>query len=358
MFEEETFDNILDRVLERVPDDIDTRESSFMYTAASMVCVELEEMYIDLGAIYDAAFYDTADREGKLKKSEERGIDITQFDATAAVVILEIKPVDLDIEIGSRFSLDEDLVYAVTEKVSDGLYLAVAETEGTAGNVTGYVTPVDYIENLESAQITSVKVWGEEEKDEGQIDDIFYGSLNAQAFGGNKEDYYEKMKKISGIGGVKVYTAGEWKGGGTVRLVFTTSGHAKPEPSFVEEVQQKIDPHGMDGEGIAPVGHTVTVEGVSETSIDVLLQLELQAGYEWEDVREYAEQAVDEYLQLLNAEWEDKDAIVVRISQIEIRMLDIPGIVDVTQLTINGNEENLVLDKDAIAVRGNVNAGV
>lgn len=357
MFEEETFENILDRVLERVPDDIDTRESSFVYTAAASVCLELEEMYADLGMIYDAAFYDTADREGKLKKCEERGIDITQFDATAAEVILETAPAELEVDIGSRFGMDDDLIYTVTEKISDGVYLAVAETEGSAGNVTGDVTPVDYMEGLETAQITSVREWGKEEEDESQIDDVFYGSLNAQAFGGNREYYYEEMKKISGVGGVKIYSAGEWNGGGTVRLVFTTSEDMKPEPSFVEEVQQMIDPHGnKDGEGIAPVGHTVTVEGVSETSVDVQMHLELQAGYEWEDVREYAEQSVDKYLQSLNEGWEDVNGIIVRISQLEIRMLELPGVVDVRALSINGKEENLVLDKDAVAVRGNMDA--
>lgn len=357
MYEEQTYDVILDRILARMPDTMDVRESSFLFNASAPIAVELQNMYLALDNILNITFFDTADREGKLQRCKERGIDVTQFDATRSVCVMETKPSSIDIPIGSRFNYN-DLNFIVIEKVADGTYRVQCETFGTSGNVTGEVTPVDYINNLESAEITTIYQWGEDEADESLIDESFYASLNSQAFGGNRADYIEKMKKIAGVGGVKVYSAAEWKGGGTVRLVFTTSSYTKPADSFVDSIQTQIDPLENQGAGygIAPIGHTVTVEGVSEASVDISMALTLDSGYVWEDVSEYVEQAIDSYFESLNAEWESLSNIIVRISQIEARILDIVGIVDVSGTTLNGTDSNLVVDKDSIVVRGNVNA--
>ena len=49
-------------------------------------------------------------------------------------------------------------------------------------------------------------------------------------------------------------------------------------------------------------------------------------------------------------------SILVRISQIESRLLDVEGIVDIGGTALNGAENNLALGVDSIAKRGTVNA--
>ena len=44
----------------------------------------------------------------------------------------------------------------------------------------------------------------------------------------------------------------------------------------------------------------------------------------------------------------------IRISQIESALLDLEPVLDISNTKLNGIEENLVLDQDAIAVRGDV----
>ena len=46
--------------------------------------------------------------------------------------------------------------------------------------------------------------------------------------------------------------------------------------------------------------------------------------------------------------------MVVRISQIETRILDLAGILDITATTINGKEENLALKENEIPVKGEI----
>lgn len=357
MYENETYEGILDRVLSRMPSSLDTRETSFLYNASAPVAVELQNIYLALDNILNITFFDTSDREGKLQRCKERGIDTTQFDATKSICVLETMPSTLDIPIGTRFNYDT-INFAVIEKISNGVYRVECEENGTMGNVTGSVTPIDYVTGLESSEITSIYRYGEDEADETLIDEAYYNSLNSQAFGGNRADYIEKVKKIAGVGGVKVYSGAEWQGGGTVKLVVTTSAYTKPTDEFIAAVQTQIDPLQNQGEGygIAPIGHTVTVMGVSESTVDISMALALQTGYTWEDVSEYVNKAIDSYFESLNSEWEDADSIIVRISQIETRILDVTGIIDISDTALNGDKNNLTVDKDSIVVRGSVNA--
>lgn len=357
MYEKETYDDILERMLNRTPETMDTRESSFLYNAIAPVAIELQNMYIALENIRNITFFDTADREGKYQRCKERGIDTTQFDATCSICVLEITPEDVNVPVGTRFNYNA-INFVVTDKVNNGEYYVRCEEPGIGGNVIGDVSPVDYIAGLMTAKITSIYRYGEDEADEEEIDKIYYASLNSQAFGGNKADYLEKMKKIAGVGGVKVYTAAEWMGGGTVKLVFSTSANTKPSASFVSDIQNMIDPVTNQGAGygIAPIGHTVTVVGVDVTTVDILFDVVLQEGYVWEDIKGYVEQTIDTYFERLNSEWDSVDNIIVRVSQIETRILEIPGVIDVSNVSINGKHSNLTVDNNSIIVRGSVNA--
>ena len=218
--------------------------------------------------------------------------------------------------------------------------------------------PVDYIDGLESCQITDIYQWGEDEADIEEINDVYYSSLNSHAFGGNRSDYIKKMKAIAGVGGVKVYTAADWNGGGTCKLVFSTSSYTKPSDSFVDSIQEQIDPLENQGEGygIAPIGNMVTVVGVDETTVDISAKVTLSEGYTWDDVSTYVSDAIDSYFMSLNSEWDNNKNIIVRLSQIEMRILNVTGIIDVAEITLNGSTSNLTIDKDSIVIRGNVNA--
>lgn len=60
MFEDQTFDTILQRMLDRVPTDIDKREGSIIYDALAPAAVELAQMYVELDLNANLRFADTA----------------------------------------------------------------------------------------------------------------------------------------------------------------------------------------------------------------------------------------------------------------------------------------------------------
>ena len=219
----------------------------------------------------------------------------------------------------------------------------------------GQIIPIEYVPGLTHAELVELLIPGEDEEGTEELRAKYFNSLNSQAFGGNVTDYKEKVNKIPGVGGVKVYPV--WAGGGTVKLVIINSEYNKPSAELVGTVQEFIDPPDTPGQGIgiAPIGHTVTVAGVAEQLIDITTDITYQSGWSWSDVQAYVNTKIDDYLLSLRKGWADTDNIVVRISQIETHLLSVPGILDIGNTAINGTEANFVVAADSIPVRGSVN---
>lgn len=401
MYEAQTYESILARMLQKalsINSNLDTREGSLVWYGDAPAAVELQNLYIALDTVLNETFADTATRPYLILRAAERGL--SPQPASPAILQMAITPTTLFLPLNTRFSIGE-LNYNVSADRGSGNYELTCETAGEAGNnYTGTVIPIEYVDGLETCKITSVLVPGEDEEDTELFRQRYLNSLNAQAFGGNQIDYIEKVNAIPGVGGVKVYRA--WNGnlkpanmippkeaeawieglsgvpepvklwldtvyaaaknnmftvGGTVKLVVINSTFTVPSPTLVEQVQTAVDPlqNAGEGVGIAPIGHVVRVEGVQEETVDLGFALYYQRGWSWEDVSGYVTEAINGYFLELAQSWADQDeALVVRISQIESRLLGITGILDIANTTINEKDANHTLALDHIPVLGSL----
>lgn len=401
MYEAQTYESILARMLQKalsINSNLDTREGSLVWYGDAPAAVELQNLYIALDTVLNETFADTATRPYLILRAAERGL--SPQPASPAILQMAITPTTLFLPLNTRFSIGE-LNYNVSADRGSGNYELTCETAGEAGNnYTGTVIPIEYVDGLETCKITSVLVPGEDEEDTELFRQRYLNSLNAQAFGGNQIDYIEKVNAIPGVGGVKVYRA--WNGdlkpanmippkeaeawieglsgvpepvklwldtvyaaaknnmftvGGTVKLVVINSTFTVPSPTLVEQVQTAVDPlqNAGEGVGIAPIGHVVRVEGVQEETVDLGFALYYQRGWSWEDVSGYVTEAINGYFLELAQSWADQDeALVVRISQIESRLLGITGILDIANTTINEKAANHTLALDHIPVLGSL----
>lgn len=402
MYEDITYELLLARMLEKARAanaNLDTREGSLVWLSHAPAAVELQNLYLQLDNILRETFADTASREYLMLRAAERGI--VPYSATPATLRLQITPPTLELDANTRFSIGA-CNYGVTDNLGNGAYELTCETAGEIGNAwSGPVLPIDYVEGLESCTITGLLVPGEDEEDTEAFRKRYFDSLNAQAFGGNRADYLEKVNAIPGVGGVKVYRA--WNGdikpavllppegtaewiagasapegvkawletihaaaaerqltvGGTVRVVVIDSTFAAPSQALVELVQTTVDPlqNAGEGEGIAPIGHVVKVEGVQETVVDLSFSLSYQKGLDWETVKPYVLSALNAYFKELAKTWaEQGEELIVRISQVESRVLGVTGIQDISGTKINGLEANFSLASDRIPVLGELTA--
>lgn len=349
MYEKMTYEKILARMLAAAPADVDKREGSILFDALAPAAMELAQMYIELDVVLNESFADSASREFLMKRAAERGLN--PYPAACAVM----KGVfNCPIPLKSRFSLG--IYHYTAEDVlsdSEHSYRMVCGTPGREPNsLLGRLVPSDLIQGLQSAEITEVLIPGEDEEDTEHFRQRYFDSLNLQAFGGNITDYKNYVHALDGVGGVKVYPV--WQGGGTVQLVIVDADFSKPSVELLNAVQEAMDPMQNQGRGLgmAPIGHVVTVEGAGETPVDLSFSLTYQKGWGWVDLKTYVEQVIDGYFQELNQGWADKEFLIIRRSQLESRLLDLEGILDVENLLLNNQAENLFLDKNCIAIRG------
>lgn len=351
MYGEVTFEGILERMLGRVPDDMDKREGSVIYDALAPAAIEMQLMYIELDVVLKETFADTASREFLLRRARERGI--TPKGATHAVLKGAFTPETLELPEGARFTCG-GLNYAVAGKTGDGAYMVQCEEKGEAGNSTfGKLIPVDYIPGLASAALTELLIPGTEETDTETLRKQYFDSFSSKAFGGNKRDYMEKTLAIPGVGAVKVDPA--WAGAGTVRLTILDASHRKASSELLGRVQQEIDPQqdGM-GDGLAPIGHVVSVGTPEEYPVEVAVQAAYDTGYSFGALHSQMEQAVESYLGQLRAQWEGQETQAIRVAQVEARLLSIDGVVDITAVSLNGGRENIMLGAGSLPVSGGV----
>ena len=351
----ETFENIMDRCLSRVAASIDKREGSVVYDAIAPAAAELAIMYIELAYLMDRAFPDTEEGDDLTRKCQERSVFRTT--AKAAIRKRYLEDGDggaMDVPIGSHYSGDA-LNYVVTEKIATGQFKLLCETAGAAGNqYQGTLFPIDYVEGLGAARLADILINGEDEESDADLLARYKASLEAQAYGGNIADYRAKVELLQGVGAVKVIPV--WNGGGTVKIVFVDSDWSVPSSTLVDTVQTAVDPTQNQGEGvgIAPIGHVVTVTGVTGTKINVSFKLTFAAGYTWDTVKTGVTKAVNDYFAALAKDWANQSGITVRVSQVETKVLSVDGVIDITGTKINGGTQNIALASDAIPVMGGI----
>ena len=351
MYENITYESILQRMLDRIPDDMDKREGAVIYDALAPAAVELQLMYIELDTILRDTFASTTtDRDCMVLRAAERGI--TPGDASAALVKGTMTPASVNVPVGSRFSCGL-LNYIVTEKIKAGEYQLQCETSGSEANGNiGQLIPINYISGLETAQITELLVPGEDEEGLESIRKRYLASFDAEAFGGNKADYIQKCDAIQGVGPIRVTPA--WNGGGTVKLTILDSEYHAASSTLLEKVQKTFDPNGDGmGDGLAPIGHVVTVETAEAVEVQVAAILSFKKGYDFDTLQESLKAEIDEYLSELRHSW-GETIPVVRISQVESRILSVEGILDVTGTKLNGQEKNLSLTQYQIPTMGGI----
>lgn len=356
MFENQTYQVILQRMLDKVDEwarerdvSIDTREGSLIRTALSPAALEIQHMYIELDEVLNESFADTQSRDFLIRRCKERGITVEP--ATYAVRRGEF---NIDVPISSRFSLNK-LNYIVIAKIENHVFQLRCETPGIIGNFeSGNLIPIDYIDGLTIAELTAVLIPGEDEEDTEALRQRYFDSFDPNPYGGNMKDYIQKTNTINGVGSTKVTPI--WNGGGTVLITILNSSFNKASSVLIDTVQNILDPAGNPGKGngVAPIGHVVTVRSVDEVTVNISTIATMDVGYNWSQVEGNVIAVIDDYLLKIRKEWATNTLNVVRISQIDTKILTVDGIIDVVETKINGQASNLTLDEYQIPVLGTV----
>lgn len=347
-FEDKTQNNIMIDLKAAIDPDTSTEEGTLIDHSFRGAAAEFEQAYIELELIDQNGYAETADREHLLLRAKERGI--TPYEATNAVWKAEF---NIDIAINTRFSAGE-LTYICTEQIAAKTYRLKCEQTGTAGNIKqNDLNPIEYIDGYESGELTELLTPARNEEETEAFRARYLSVVAAaQAFGGNRAQYKAIMHSIEGVGACKIYrvTAEEKR----IKIYFLDSTYKTPNETLVADAQEIVDPIGKqgEGEGEAAIYHIVDILACTSETVKIEAKITVDTGYTWEDLLASVQEKVDNYFLELAKSWENENYTTVRILKVNAAIASVEGIVDVQNTALNGKEENLLLDPNAIPVRG------
>ena len=333
MFENMTFEYLLKGMMDRVPDVFDKREGSMIYNALAPSAAELAEAYILLDIVREESYVESCSYNSLVEKCKEYGIFPTP--ATNAIVKGKF---NIDVEIGSRFSLD-DLNFVVTEKISDGVFKLQCEDVGPILNL-GSLIPVEYIKGLETAELTDILINGEYEEDTDSLKKRFLEFIRKKPTSGNKHHYKTWALEVRGVGDCKIVPL--WDGNGTVKVIIISSDKLAASTEIINNVKSHI-------ESVRPIGADVTVVSASEKKINISTKVILANGYTIQNVKENIEKDLKAYL----AENAFKNSYI-SFAKLGSIILSTDGVLDYSELTVNDIVTNIPLNDDEVAVPGEV----
>ena len=350
-----TRETILASMMSNWDNRFDKRRDSLVYDACIAAANELDQGYLNLSDVEANQFPDTADRGHLLKWAREQSVPVRI--ATAAV-LRGVFNAGSQVQIGSRFNqMDGNfiVIYQLTDP-DTGIpipnnFALQSENTGVKWNAyTGRLTPITSVPGLTSGMLTEVLIPGQDDEDTESIRRQVIASYNSRSFGGNRAQYIEYTEDLNGVGGAKA----KRRVGSTVDVLIIASDFTAPSTELIEFVQTALDPvqNGGEGLGIAPFGHRVSVSGVTDETINISVEVELIDAWTWELIKPEIEAQILGYFNDLSKKWADADQTVVRIAELISKIVVLSGVVDVTDLLLNGSDSNIVLTELNIPALG------
>ncbi len=348
LFDDKTQNNIIADLKAAADPGTSTGEGTLIDHSFRGAAAEFEKAYIELGLIDQNGYAETADREHLILRAKEKGIE--PFPASNAIWKAGF---NISIGLNTRFSAGE-LTYICTGEIEPGEYRLMCEQAGTRGNIRQEgLEPIEYMDGFDKGELIELLIPARDDEETEAFRARYISIVAAaQAFGGNRAQYKAMMHEIEGVGACKIYrvTQNEKR----IKIYFLDSAYQTPGRALVSDVQEMIDPIGKqgEGEGKAAIFHIVDICPCMSETVKIEAKITIDTGYTWEGLLPDIQEKIDSYFLGLAKSWEDEKYITVRILKVNAAIASVDGIVDVQDTALNNKKENLILDPNAIPVRG------
>lgn len=216
-----------------------------------------------------------------------------------------------------------------------------------AGTVTLMSKPIEGIVKLYNEEdITG----GTDREDNEAYRERIMESYSSQGMSyiGNDADYKRWAKEITGIGDCIVIPT--WNGPGTVKLVLVDSNGRPANSRLVKAVYDHIVSPNDREKRLMPTGSAdLTVVAASTLTINYSCTgLVFDSITSLEQIRTDFEDAVMGYYS------EAKLENILRYNRVHALLINIPGVLDFSELKMNGEEKNIVLNQEEYPETGDV----
>jgi uncharacterized phage protein gp47/JayE len=332
----------------------DFTQTSVLYQILAAIASVIDEIYFSIDKATKQAFIHSATGDGLDAKGQDIGIARKQ--PTAAVWVFtfmkkQASPNQIAIPKDTVITtLPRPGVAPVTFKVDQDSFMpdgtlevrvqATCQTAGTIGNLSaktplliGSATPgIDGVK-LEEEMIAQGTPGIDREEDEPYRTRLLDGLASRAQ--GTLTWYEQTVLAIEGVQTVKVVPTG--RGPGTVDVYIVGTGNVAPSGDLIKRVQKVIDAGRIitdDARVIRP----------SERTVDVNMQIEVDIKADANLCKQNVEKAIKAYINSLGIGGGTIRALyqnqLIRVA------LDVPGVVNVTQLDLGGDPGPVVAFTD------------
>lgn len=341
MYENQTYEIILERMLTNISNDIDKREGSIAYDMLAPKAAELAMSYMELDNVLNFGFADTTYGEFLDRKVSETGLTRIQSKKATGIITLSSTIEGLVIPIGSVVYTDNGIRF-LTDNIATiftgaATVSITAETGGLNGNV-----PAESIINSEITDVTCSNTnptsGGFDIESDEKLVVRYYDTIKTPVTSGNTNHYKQWAKEISGIGDARIEPL--WNGNGTVKVILVSTDKKSVLQSKIDEVSGYIELN-------RPIGATITVQSAVEKLINISATIVLAGAYTLGDVSGAINQGFVDYLK--DASFKDID---IKYSKIGNIILSVQGVLDYSNLTVNTTTSNVLINNNETPVLG------
>ncbi len=336
-----TIDEIFEYMIAGVSDEYEPSEGSIFYDLLYPVAIQLYLLSEKISNLSVNAFALTAKDEYLDRKVAEQ--NIVRREATCSRGTLRISG-ERGAVIPKGTLVASDKLLFETESAStipEAGYIdltAFSCTTGAAGNVgigDIYRFPVTVPGLTKVENITEFEGGYDEESDESLLE-RYEEKVSRPNSSGNSNEYVQWAKEVEGVSGVLVVPL--WNGPGTVKVIITQSTSSSYDQPADELLVTDVATHIAKKR---PIGANVTVEAALSVSITVSMKLTMDSEVCSEDITK----ALENYL----SETALKKSYV-SYAKIGGIVLSVSGVEDYSDLTVNGEKENIILSPGEIPV--------
>ena len=358
MFEDKTYENLLADALASAPAGVDTRQGSIYRDALTGPLLALAQMYVDLENLASLTRVTTAVDEYLDDKGEEYGVERQAATLARYEAIIEgAVPNE-----GEQFIIDD--MYFDIFFYEDGTPYFECEEIGSVGNnvLAGTeAVPIGNIEGLVSATCGQLLEAAADTQSDDDYRDRIQERISGPAENGNKQHYKTWCESVFGVGHAKIIPL--WNGPNTVKGLIYGEDGLPASSTVIARVQEYIDPDtdgdgegdGL-GEGVAEIGAHFTAVAPEVLPLTVSATVSLSSGYDISNVREALQESIAEYLKEAVIENDDNIAPpIIRYNAIGSIIIDTDGILDYSNLLLNGGTANIQPGTDEVCVLETLN---
>ncbi|MFC3769720.1 baseplate J/gp47 family protein [Paenibacillus sp. GCM10012303] len=355
--QDQSEEQILRRMLDALPSDLDKSEGSFIWDAVSPAAIELAQAAIWAQEVLRRGFAGTTfgtyldlrcEEHGVTRKPAVRSTGQVVFSGKAGATVPAGTVV---VTLADPVTGTPSISFATKSPVTlNGQGAGSAAIEAVRAGKEGNV-PALAISLLASSVpgVTSVRneiptTGGQNTEDDESLLQRYLAKVRQPATSGNVHQYRQWAMEVPGIGDAKVFPL--WDGPGTVKVTVVDADRQPVGPQTLAEVAAYL-------EQVRPIGANPTIVSATAKPISIAATVTLAAGFTIQSVVDAFSAAMVDYFKETAF-----TSSYVSYARIATLLLNTPGVTDHTGLALDGGTANVPLDAEQIPVLGTVNLGV